>query len=361
MRRQAIPAVLALLILLPATASFSQQAKESTRPASFASSNQLAKGTLSGKILGPDDRPVAGARVWIETYDSKPVAETVSGNDGRFRLGPMDPIYRHRFDLLVEAEGLARQYVSGGTFSIFPGADNDLGTTRLESGCRLTGILLDVDGKPKEGIAVNCQVNRYPGAHSYQPIGPSWKVATDADGKLRTPPLPVGVLYVTVRIPERRVAWRLHKIGPNAEDRLDPIRMENDVPITGTVEDDQKHPVAGGAIHASDVAQTTSDSAGKFTLRGFGPSPFFQMQIRKDGYLIVDRGVTVAEDGYRWFDVGGNHKSHGPFKNLQVVMKPSVWIVGQAIDADTGKPVRVDKVVSCLFDRMRDGEIVRHG
>src|SRR5437867_3044163 len=89
----------------------------------FSRAQPLPKGTLSGTVVDSDGKPVANARVWANTYDDKLLAEARTNSDGTFRLGPVDPVYRHRLDLLFEADGFARQYVAHGTYSIFPGTD----------------------------------------------------------------------------------------------------------------------------------------------------------------------------------------------------------------------------------------------
>src|SRR6516162_8152602 len=52
------------------------------------------KGTLSGKVLDANGRPVGQARVWTQTVDAKTsslklLAEARTNADGRFRLGPI--------------------------------------------------------------------------------------------------------------------------------------------------------------------------------------------------------------------------------------------------------------------------------
>jgi hypothetical protein len=322
-------------------------------------------GTLSGKVLDSEDVPVVGARVWVNTFDGdalqeKTQAEAWTEADGRFRLGPIDPVYRHRFDVLVDADGFARCYVPGGTYSIFPGRDEDLGTIRLDRGCVFTGRVLDVDGAPQPDATVECQVHRFTLGHTVVPLGPAQTLTTDAEGRFRTQPLPVGRLYLLVRVPDRQMAGVFRPIPPGGEEELGPIRLERDVPIPGAVRDEQGRPVAGAKISAY-VSETTSDEAGQFTLHGFGPNPRFQLKIRKDGLVFVDLSVVVAGDGIRWFEVGGDMKSFGPVKDLTVVMRPKAWIDGQALDADTGEPVRLDKVVLCFFQRKPDGEVVLNG
>jgi hypothetical protein len=86
------------------------------------------------------------------------------------------------------------------------------------------------------------------------------------------------------------------------------------------------------------------------------------LQIAREGYVFVNWGVQVSEQGFTWQEVqSDDQKSHGPDKDFTVVMKRQAWIDGHALDADTGEPVRLDKVVLCTFERKPNGEIVRAG
>ena len=103
----------------------------------------IPMGTLSGHIFGPDGNPVSGARVWTETVDAKTssrkvFAEARTDALGRFRLGPVEAMYRpFRFGLHVESEGFAGQCIPSESLSIFPSLDCDIGTIRLDRGPRL--------------------------------------------------------------------------------------------------------------------------------------------------------------------------------------------------------------------------------
>jgi len=321
----------------------------------------MLKGTLSGYVVGPDGKPVAGARVWIDTYDSKRLAESRTDAAGRFRLGPMAPVYRNPFPLMIEAEGLARQDVGRDGITIFPGADHDLGAISLVQGRRFTGQVLDVDGKPKANIEVECAVYYHYLGHTVNTLGPSWKLTTDADGRYRTPPLPVGLLQVTVKVPGRQVGYAGGKIAPSGEETLEPIRLKEDVPLTGFVRDEQGSPIAGAEIRANADCKATSDAEGKFVLRGFGPNPRFQLRIFKDGYVSGNFAVDVSKDGLKIIEARAEDDAWKTMKDLSITLQRVAWMEGRAVDADTGEAVRVEKVVLCQFDRSPSGEIVRRG
>ena len=155
-------------------------------------------GTLSGNVVDPDGKPVAGARIWADTFDPKTSAtkrlmEARTDTEGHFRLGPVEPIYRHRYDLVVDAAGFARRSIPGGTLSVYPGRDYDLGTIALDRGRVFTGRVWDVGSKPCANAAVIPAVRRFDQGHTFTDTNSDQIVITDTDGRFRTPPLPVGV------------------------------------------------------------------------------------------------------------------------------------------------------------------------
>ena len=97
----------------------------------------LPKGALSGKIIDPDGKPVSNARIWVDTWGGNLLTEARSDARGRFHLSSLEPVYRHRFNILIDATGFARQYVRSESYSVFPGLDSDLGTIQVEHGTSL--------------------------------------------------------------------------------------------------------------------------------------------------------------------------------------------------------------------------------
>jgi hypothetical protein len=339
--------------------------------AATTANDPLPKGSLSATIVDPDGKPVKGARIWGEW--NVPEAGALSDSSGHFRLGLVDPSYRPRWHVYVEAEGFARQYVAAGTYSIFPGIDYDLGKIEVYKGRIFTGQVLDVDGKSCRDTEVDCQVVVFPSGHHVHPIV-TQKLKTDSEGRFRTGQMPVGMLCVTIAPPNRKLKWLDRPVRPGGVEALEPIHMEPDVPIHGIVSDAQGKPVAGAEIHATGYT-TTSGADGRFTIHGFGSNPHFQFQLYKDGYPFINWSLKVRDDGIHWHKVGeegirefnfglkskypGN--DHGPIKNLIVTFPPQNWIEGRAIDAETGKAVEIQRVVICSFERKPRGEIVFSG
>jgi len=323
-----------------------------------------AKGTLSGTVVDIQGKPVANVRVWTNTHDGKLLAEARTDAEGRFSLGPVEPFHRHPVDLFFDGADHARQYVSGGTYSIFPGIDSDLGIIRMEHGRICTGRVVDVDGTPRADVVVECSVMRYVLGHTVNQWM-SQQVKTDVNGFFRSPRMPVGQMVFLCRVPERQLAFQsaTSKL-PDGEEALAPMRLEKDVPIHGRVIDEKGNPVAGAKFRANSEFETVTDAAGRLTFRGFGAEAHFQMQGTKEDHAFINWSVSVKKDGIRWQEVRGTDpKLQGPSKDLTIVMKtvPKAWIEGTAVDAVTGKPVRIEKLVLCELQRKPDGEVERRG
>ncbi len=78
------------------------------------------KGELAGVVVDLDGRPVANAKVWLESRPPATIASTTTSADGRFHLGPLTAVFRQV--LLVGAPGLGREHRENA--SVFPGAVN---------------------------------------------------------------------------------------------------------------------------------------------------------------------------------------------------------------------------------------------
>jgi len=320
----------------------------------------LPKGTLSGKVVDPDGKPVARARVWADQRDAKTsirrtLVEARTDAQGRFRLGPVEPIYRLEIGLNVAADGFARLTVSRDHVSIAPGCDHDLGTLQLDLGRVFTGQVIDADGKPRSNAEVIPQVHWHTGGTG------TVKTLTDANGRFRTSRFPIGHLLLTVRVPERQLVHVDRPVQPGGEEDLGAIRLEKDVPVVGVVKDEDGAPIPGVSVYGNWRGATTGED-GRFTLRGSGQNPSFQMIISKTGYASLCGIMSVTDAGVQYRLIRAEvAKAQEPAKDLVVTLRRVGWIEGQAVDAETGQPVRVDKVVVCNFERKPSGEVVLRG
>jgi hypothetical protein len=243
----------------------------------------------------------------------------------------------------VEADGWARQYVASPT--VFAGADHDLDTITLVRGQQFSGVVLDHDGRPRANVPVEIGPWVNIRAHTSLHTGPNWTVLTDADGRFRTPQLPVGRMGAVVRLPERRHGVVGGWVPPgDGEESLPTIHLQKDRPITVTVVDDDGKPIPGAeATWGGTNVTVKTDAQGHLVLRGFGPEAHFQLNVWKENY-------TFSGEGYV-----------NPPEQLTITLKRAGWIEGRAVDADTGAAVRLKGCMLCQFDRDKDGNVVRRG
>ncbi len=299
-------------------------------------------GTLSGTVVGPDGKPVPGARVWLGRHTEKPSAQATAGPDGRFRLGPVPAAPTPFRDLFAEADGLARTYVREP--AVFADRDHDLGEVRLSRGRRLTGTVIDFDGKPLARSKVAVVLYRFYMGHTTIHLSLPYEVETDSEGRYETPPLPVCEATIEVRAPDRVIGYASERVTPGPTKELPPIRLKKDVPVVFTVRDQDGKPVEGAELRGLWLT-ATSDKDGKLVVLGVGdPPPAVSGRVYKKGYA---EGIVAL-----------NAKDE---KDRAVTLKKAGYIVGTAVDADTGKPVRIENIQLCQFDRKPDGEIVRRG
>lgn len=331
--------------LVCSTAIVAQQDSTSAAAAPASPGSENRKGTFSGRVVSIEGQPVAGARVTLERPELAPI-ETTSGPDGRFRLGPLDPMFRER-SLMIDAAGYARECRTEVT--VYPNIDNDLGEIVLWHGRHVRGQVLGVDGKPCANAAIFVKSLRHYLCHSVTRIG-TWNVRTDSQGNFETPPLPLGQADLQIFVPGCRLADEYRLIVPGTSDvELGTIRMEKDYPLVGLVVDEHGKPIEGAnvACFPDPRPDVTSDKQGRFSIRGFGPGLGFSLGVTKKGYYEADKGFK--------------------FDDLPIKQTPAVTVTllradalqVQVVDADDGKPVVIQSVGQCDAVRLPDGKIER--
>jgi hypothetical protein len=149
---------------------------------------------------------------------------------------------------------------------------------------------------------------------------------------------------------------------PGAEQALETLRLEPEVPVPSVVRDEQGRPIAGVKLRLNSRYFETSDAAGRFTLHGQGPDLYAFLDGSRDGYVDINWHVRRSDGGFDWNDYHGRDRTGSVAgKELVVVMEPTTWIEGRAVDADTGEPVRLDRIVLCQFDRTPAGRVQLKG
>jgi Carboxypeptidase regulatory-like domain len=300
------------------------------------------KGELAGVVVDLNGRPVANAKVWLETRPPANIASTTTSVDGRFHLGPIPAVFRRT--LLVDAPGFGREHRDN--VSVFPGAVHELRVS-VAPGRTVEGRVLQADGRPAAGVAVTCGICRIvTGRYLYQDFGPEVPLTTDAQGRFRVENVPPCRFTVAVVAPGMALGWRRADVLPGAGvQTLRTIKLEADVPIRGVVHDAQGKPLAKVPVttNFANSETTVTDAAGRFVLRRFEARLLPQ----------VDVVISTPRFAYKRVPVG-NQASH-----VDITLVPQRWITGRVVDADTGAPVAIKTFILCWFDRRADGTINR--
>ncbi len=347
----------------------------------------------SGRVLGPDGRPVAGARLYLSPaggYHRKPAPSPeygTTGADGRFRFtAPKAKFADETTVVTAAAPGHGPGWVT-----VQAGARRDGLTLRLvKDDVPITGQVVDLEGKPVPGATLTVlQIHAGPG----EDLGPwlkaarakeglDWdlkrqylpryttalcpQVTTDRAGRFRLtgvgrdrvvwarldgPTVVSEQLHVLTR-PGKAVEVTYHKGRPEDGDpRIVTTYHGADFrhvaaptkPIVGVVRDkDTKKPLAGTLVrsHVRKInpsyfrtldteVSTTTDAEGRFRLTGLP---------KGEGYKILV--VPTREQPYVPISQEvPDAPGLGPV-TVDFELKRGVWIEGKVTDKVTGKPVR---------------------
>jgi protocatechuate 3,4-dioxygenase beta subunit len=345
-----------------------------------------------GRVLGPDGRPVAGARLhmtlaWGYPHEPAPSPEyATTGPDGRFRFAVPKAEFGDQSTVVAAAaasHGVGWVNVPAG------GKRDDLTIQLVDDDVPVTGQVVDLEGKPVPGATLRVmQINAAPG----EDLGPWLEAAAAKKG----PSLQLEQQYLkrfTIAVPLRATTdaagrFRLTGVGRNRLVRAqldgptivsqhlqiltrpgravqateregrpeygDPRQVTTYYgasfrhvaapckPIVGAVRDkDTKEPLAGVTIRSLaltvgpsrrasfDLVRTTTDARGRYRLTGMP---------KRAGNLIVaipDRDQPYVATNKEVPDSDGLDPV-----TVDVELKRGVWIEGKITDKRTGKPLQ---------------------
>ncbi|HEX5271466.1 MAG TPA: sigma factor-like helix-turn-helix DNA-binding protein, partial [Gemmataceae bacterium] len=317
--------------------------------------------TVSGRVLGPDGKPLAGARVFLAPWgvkkeDLKILATT--DDDGRFRAPVSAAAVRTGAKLVAVAKGHGPDYSWLGEKT----AANEFTLRLVKDDVPITGRVLDLEGRPIAGISVSVlfmqevdlkpwladpkQSALAPTGKRYLPTdldGPT-EVKTDKDGRFRL-----------TGFGRDRVA-HLQIRGAGIEDndvevitragRVDGLRLESRAvyplganytvrpskPIVGTVRDRKTgRPIAGIDVvfpnNTWNWARATTDEKGHYKIDGIG---------KQKEYRYITAG------GLAYFEAAKTEIADTPGFDPVVVdfeLDRGIVVKGRLTDAVTGQPV----------------------
>jgi RNA polymerase sigma factor (sigma-70 family) len=337
-----------------------QPPTEPAKPAPAAAKTEpdATKATVSGRVVDPDGKPVAGAYVFVRPAGGKEPARVTVKTDaeGRFTLSvpgvPIDVITT----IAATADGFAAAW---GSWAGKP--PGDLTLTLAKDDLPIRGRVLDLQGKPVAGASITVRaVHAFPdeGPKAYldwlaglrarpahntligAPPGAIAEATTGADGAFRlrgigrdrvaqllvTGPGIVHESIYSVTVPAID-PWptRAGKTYPATFDHLSPPSR----PIRGTARDaDTGETIPGLRVNGhGGAAVTTTDSAGQYELPGYKKGP---------KYIVYARPA----DGSRYFPTMAEAADRAGLDPLEIDLKvqAGVLVSGRVVET-TGKPI----------------------
>jgi RNA polymerase sigma factor (sigma-70 family) len=241
---------------------------------------QPAEFEIVGTIVGPDGKPVSEASVILWTNELTKRADvksqTTTGGDGKFTLRVPLGAVKHDARLVVTAKGLGAQWI---VLSEPP--KTPLSLSLPEDDLPISGRILDLEGKPIVGAKVTVtDVERLSNGGDLQPYVDAWMKA-------------------------------LPRTSPDL-----PLRVG----------------LPSSALAAQ--SSTTTDTDGRFTLKGFGRERMVQLNVRADGAeSMMLTAMTHLNDPV----VAKKARLYGA--NFELTLGPGKAMEGTVTERATGKPV----------------------
>jgi RNA polymerase sigma factor (sigma-70 family) len=302
--------------------------------------------TITGQVLDPDSKPVAGARVAVVVASKRPPlrgewfaarpdipGQARADADGRFRLRvPRSPIPSYRVIVVAAAVGRGLGWHD-------VGEDGKEAPIRLLPDQILRGRLLDLQGQPAAGVQVLVRgawpKGPAPQGLSFQespeesPVRPR-PVTTDAEGRFTLRGLGRG-LAVDVEVRGERIATQMLHFDPQDGEVTRTLAAAQT--LEGTIRyADTNKPVPGARLflwtaHATNAVESRSDAQGRFRLNPYPGPSFTLFAYAPDGepYLSVKQELAWPKGAIR--------------HQVRLALPRGVLVRGTLTEAPSGRPV----------------------
>jgi hypothetical protein len=208
----------ALLAMWCALAQAQTPARDARLPGA-GGGTAIVRGIIVSAEVQP--RPLRRVRVTL-LADGRPAATAITADDGTFTL---DRLRGGRYALTAFKDGYVMTSPSPGRstrlrVAVADGEVQNL-TIRLSRGAVITGVVVDVDGQPAQGIAVSALMSRFVGEVGERRFMPSGVTASPSDdrGTYRIYGLPAGE-YVIAAQPQGRQGVGVGEVRTLSQGRI---------------------------------------------------------------------------------------------------------------------------------------------
>lgn len=287
----------------------------------------LAISSLSGTVVDPTGRPIAGARVFVEAGLAAPLQETAAGPDGTFRF---DDLGTGDTGVFAFAEGYAfgGQHLNIAVEDTPPPLTIRLGELGTIAGKVIGGKDTPVSGALVTRVALLGTEKVGIPLSKLKEFGLDMP-ASGSDGRFLIPNLPKGGT-VALKFTHPQFAVEGLSDVPVGEDNLKVqlylgILVEGDVVTRGDGQAIANAPLLiRNAQPPHDTTLANSDSRGKFSVR-----------LKPGVYLYQAAGTTLQSAGWTKLVLQGDE----PTARVRVVVAGTGTIRGEVRDARTERPI----------------------
>ncbi len=305
-------------------------------------------GTVIGKVVGGDGKPLAGAAV--HASNSEGVADTVTDAKGEWVL----PNLASEVGWMLEYTAAGHGSYEGYVYPVEAGTI-DAGNVVLMLPGSVTGTIRDGDGTGIAGADVFLEPSTWgttlqaatvaDGTYSFADVVPGrYRIRVEADGH-------PGTYYPGV---DSFADAKLVSVTESGTTVAADLTLITAGALTGHLTGDNG-PVAGNATlyeQSRGLSGSVPTDDGSFSFTGLWPGRYTVL-AEADGYTSTWLGDSTNEAGATWVDVTSGALSGD--NDITLAAKPAIHAGGQVVDAD-GNPVPQVTVRLGAFEALSDAE-----
>jgi hypothetical protein len=270
-----------------------------TAPAPAAETAAETNGSIAGRVVDAQGRPIAGAELAADfrseaTAGSGGGSQTsreqrlgTTGEDGTFHIDGLGP---GSFDLVVRAAG----YVEGRLEGVRPEGGRLVGLrVVLSEGARIEGLVLDQSGAPAAGVTIAVKrLGRVSDGIDPRKLFRIVRVPADRAGRYRVSGLEPGRYRLTVEGSADGTASA--EVDVRKEDQALDFRLApaQEVEVSGTVVDEAGQPFEG--VEVSLVSHPAPDIENSFGSVSVEDGSFTILRVPAGEYRVAIQGPGVA-------------------------------------------------------------------